>query len=71
MLTLSDFEALAVGDMIETVPLFPALSDEKALLRTTTKSFEKADFVVTYQGVTLGKWTAERDTKGGLKWLTN
>ena len=68
MLNLEQFEGLAVGDLIEAVPLFPAIAPEPVVLRTATKSHDSADFVVTYHGVTLGRWNARRGSKGGLKW---
>jgi hypothetical protein len=65
---MEEFEGLSVGDLIEAVPLFPALGPEPVVLRTSRKAHDKAEFVVTYHGVTLGRWVAQRDTKGGLTW---
>jgi len=71
MLTKEQFEGIAVGDIVEGVPLFPALTQEKVLLRTAQKAHDKAEFVVTYLGVTIGKWIAKLNSQGGLEWTTN
>ena len=68
MLTHEEFDSLREGDQVSTVPLFEALSpDEKVLLTVTQKIETKAVFVVTYFGITLGKWTAEKNANG-LVW---
>ncbi|MCL4743852.1 MAG: hypothetical protein KJZ83_00405 [Burkholderiaceae bacterium] len=71
MLTVEQFEALEVGDLIETSPVFCALSDETVVLHTVVRD-EKTDrleFVVTYFGVTLGRWACTRKN-GELVWET-
>ncbi|MEJ6846732.1 hypothetical protein [Sinorhizobium fredii] len=69
MLTLEQFESLEVGDQIETVAVFPKLSHEPVVLRTVekTKDGNRIDFVVTYFGVTLGRWVCSREQEA-LKW---
>ena len=67
MMTTEEFDGLQVGDEIEGLAIFPALTDEVALLRTVENHGEKKIFVATYLGVTLGRWTAEKN-QGGLQW---
>ena len=69
MLTAEQFDMLDVGDVIEAVPLFPKLDEEPVRLKTAkrSKSGAKVDFVVTYMGVTLGRWTCAK-SNGELKW---
>ncbi len=67
MLTIEEFDSLEVGDQIATAPLFPALTPDDIMLRTTHKASDRAEFVVTFLGVTLGKWVAQK-SQGGLSW---
>ena len=67
MLTREEAESLEIGDLVETTAVFPALSGEPVVLRTAAKSAEKLEFVVTYFGVTLGRWICRKE-EGGLKW---
>ena len=67
MMTIEEFDSLGVGDQIKTVPLFPALAEDEVVLRVATKKSDEADFVITYFGVTLGRWTAKK-SKGALSW---
>lgn len=74
MLTIEQFDDLEVGDLIETGPIFKALSDEPVVLHTAERKREKGktvrlEFVVTYFGVTLGRWACEK-RDGGLVWET-
>jgi hypothetical protein len=70
MLTRTQFAELAVGDLVETSAMLPKLSEEPVVLRLTDKTAEKATFVVTYFGVTLGRWIAKLG-KGGVEWSTS
>ena len=67
MLTNEEFDDLQVGDEVQGVAIFPALTDEVAMLRTAEIDGDKKVFVVTYLGITLGRWTAQNN-KGGLQW---
>ena len=67
MLTIEEFDSLQVGDQVEGVAIFPALASEPAMLRTAVHEDDRAEFVVTYFGVTIGRWTAQKND-GGLKW---
>ena len=69
MLTLEEFDSIEVGDQIEAGPLLPALSDEPLLLNTVLESEARdhKEFVVTWHGVTLGRWSCT-NRKGVLKW---
>ena len=71
MLTQEQFDQLEVGDLIETAPIFRGLSDEPVTLYTAERD-EKADrleFIVTYFGITLGRWSCTRKD-GELVWET-
>ena len=67
MLTMEEFDDLQVGDEVEGVAIFPALTDEVAMLRTAEIDGDKKVFVVTYLGITLGRWTAQKN-QGGIQW---
>ena len=69
MITKEVLEDLAVTDLVEASAPFPKLSKEPVVLRVTEKSAGKATFVVTYFGVTLGRWFATAG-KGGVEWST-
>jgi len=56
MLKVDDFNNLKVGDVIEGEQLFSKLSDEPVLLTTVFKKKTRAEFVVSYMEVTLGRW---------------
>jgi hypothetical protein len=66
-LDVSFFNSLKVGDRLETPSPFPALTDEPVKLLCTAQVGVTADFVVTYLGATLGKWSAA-NYKGSIKW---
>ena len=67
MLTKDEFDTLAIGDLVETRGLFPKLTAEPVVLRVNGRSEDTLDFVATYFGVTLGKWTCTAK-EGDLKW---
>lgn len=71
MLTIEQFNDLEVGDLIETGPIFKALSDEPVVLHTVEKkdNGNRLEFLVTYFGVTLGRWSCTRKD-GELVWET-
>jgi len=69
MMTIEQFDSLEVGDLIETSPVFKALSDEPLVLHVVLKEDDKAEFVVTYMGVTLGRWSCGK-VNGELEWVT-
>lgn len=64
MLTEEQFDSLEVGDLIETSPLWEALSDDKVLLHTQARTANKLEFTATYMGINMGKWTANKSKKG-------
>lgn len=66
MITMEEFDELEVGDKIETVNPFPALGDGTINLHLTEKA-ERATFVATYEGITLGTWFCTPKL-GGLSW---
>jgi hypothetical protein len=67
MISVEDFLTLKVGDLLEADPLFNGLSDEPVVLRVATDGADRKDFVATYLGVTLGRWSAKRNG-GRLAW---
>lgn len=68
MLSLDEFDGLSVGDVVEALGgLFPKLGQEPVKLRVKKKEADRADFVVTYFGVTLGSWACTRK-EGVLTW---
>jgi hypothetical protein len=52
---------------VEADGLFTPLTKEPLVLRVKGRTANSVDFVVTYFGVTLGKWHATKDL-GGVKW---
>ena len=66
-LTPETFEAVAVGDIIDAAGLFQGVTAQPVKLRAAAREADKIDFVVTYFGVTLGRWTC-RKIDGGLTW---
>lgn len=67
MLTVSQFDALAIDDEIEAGILMGGVCDERMRLRTVFKKKKRAEFVATYFGITVGRWVCLKDgTK--LKW---
>lgn len=67
MLTEEEFDSLQVGDLVETYPLFAGLSKDVVSLRVVEVAKARIDFVATWLGVTLGRWTAVKD-KHGVAW---
>ena len=69
-LDLDNFDAVGVGETVEASGVFPRLApDEPLKLRAAAREEHKIEFVVTYFGVTLGRWTYLRD-EGKLQWRT-
>ena len=69
MITAEQFAGLEVGDLIETVSIFPALTADPVTLITDKKTENRAEFVVTFVGITLGRWTCDMK-EGVLTWKT-
>jgi hypothetical protein len=67
MLTREEAQGLEVNDLIEVSPIFPALGKEPVLLRVAQVAQDRAEFVVTYFGVTIGKWVCQFG-KEELQW---
>ncbi len=68
MLSMEDFESLQIDDVIEAPGLFPGLDvNEPLKLRCTVAKEALREFVVTYFGVTIGKWTCKKEASG-LAW---
>ena len=67
MLSLEDFDLILVGDQVQTAPLMPGMTKEPVTLRAAERTSTKIEFVVTYLGVTLGRWKAHKDGDG-IKW---
>lgn len=69
MLTLEQFAELEVGDQIEAGGIFHEITDEPIVMLVSQKASDRAEFVATYMGVTLGRWVCSK-TKKGLSWVT-
>ncbi|MGK9084910.1 hypothetical protein KXR64_16835 [Brucella intermedia] len=67
MLTREQFDALEPGDVIETESLFPSLTKEKVSFHVTERTSDKVQFVLSFLGITLGKWSCV-NFKGKLVW---
>ena len=68
MLSMEDFELLQLDDVIEAPGLFPGLDVVTPVkLRVEKCEATVKEFVVTYFGVTLGKWTCTKASEG-LTW---
>lgn len=68
-LTLEQFDALEKGDLVELGPLLKGLCDDPVTLYTDKRDGDRLAFVVTYMGITLGRWTAI-ERAGEVKWQT-
>ena len=66
LLTLNEFDQLKVDDTVEADGLFPPLSKETLVLKVAERTAIEIAFVVTYFGVTLGRWKAMRGEV--IKW---
>lgn len=69
MLTVEQFDALEKGDLVEVGPLLKGLTDEPVTLYTAKREGERLEFVVTYIGITMGRWIATK-AEGEIKWQT-
>jgi len=70
MLTGEELDSLKIGDLVEVDPIFPALSNENVVMRTAERPGSIGDtvvFVVTYFGITIGRWEATKNA-GGVSW---
>lgn len=70
MLTVEQFETIEVGDQIEAGNVFKRLNDEPIVLLAAAVRSDAIEFVVTYIGITLGRWVCYRK-KDRLEWLTS
>lgn len=56
MLTREEFEALSLGDVIEADPIFGRLDPDVAtVFQVVEVEVNELDFLITYQGVYIGK----------------
>ena len=67
LLSKDEFDELKLDDTVEVAGLFPPLTKEPLVLRVAERTVDKIDCVVTYFGVTLGRWRATQD-QGTVKW---
>ena len=70
MLSLEDFESLNDDDIVEAPGLFLALDKDEPIklrVRPHGRVGDSLMFVVTYFGVTLGRWTCTK-TGAELTW---
>lgn len=70
MISVDDFKDLEQGDQIEGPPLFKMLSEEPVVLLTVLKTKIRAEFVASFEGVTLGRWVCILLSTGELQWQT-
>jgi hypothetical protein len=73
MLTLDEFAGLAVGDVVECVPLFKSLSEEPVKLEVVniaTKPYRFVRFEATWFGIRLGTWACWNKQGDRLDWET-
>ena len=54
------FDSLKVDEVIDAPGMLAGLSTEHLRLRVKDRNADRVDFVVTYFGVTLGNWKAQR-----------
>ena len=69
MLSPEEFDKLEIGDQIETRGLFVKMSPEPVVMRLDKRTDTLAEFVVTYFGVTLGRWKCSKEGEA-LSWAT-
>lgn len=69
MLTIDQLKGLEKGDVVETVPLMPGVTDTPLSLRVKNTQADplEVQFVTTWHGVTLGSWVAS-EAKGTVTW---
>jgi hypothetical protein len=68
MMTAEEVDSLSIGDLVEIGTIFPLLGDEPLVMRTAERNPDGATvFVVTYFGITVGRWEATKN-EGGLSW---
>lgn len=68
MITVEEFDAIQVNDLVETYPLCPGLSKEPVVLRVVEKTNEELHAVATWFGVALGRWVAFKGKKNNVMW---
>jgi hypothetical protein len=69
MLTAEQFDTLEKGDLVELSPLLKGLTDDPVTLYTSKRDGNRLEFVATFMGITLGRWTATK-AEGEIKWQT-
>lgn len=70
MISVQEFKDLGQGDQIEGPPLFKVLSGEPVVLLTVLKTKTRAEFVASFEGVTLGRWVCALVNGDELRWQT-
>lgn len=63
MISLEQLGSLEKGDLVETMPLLPGVTQEPVTLRVREVQLSplRVTFVSTWHGVTLGSWSASAD----------
>jgi hypothetical protein len=69
MMTPEQFDTLEKGDLVELAPLLKGLSDDPVTLYTDKRDGDRVEFVATFMGITLGRWTGTK-AGGEIKWQT-
>jgi hypothetical protein len=69
MLNLEEFDRLEIGDQVETRGLFSKVDPEPVVMRLDKRTDTMLEFVVTYFGVTLGRWKCSKNGEA-LSWAT-
>lgn len=68
MLTVEEFDSLEVGDHVETQSIWPKMVSDPVILQTAEVKTDRKEFVVTFCGITLGRWACVKNQKGALQW---
>lgn len=68
MLSVEQFNELEVGDLVEAGSMLPPATQEATVFHTVEKKENRLEFVVTFLGVTLGRWACVKDGEV-LSWL--
>ena len=69
MMTAEEFDTLEKGDLVELGPLLKGVCADPVTLYTDKRDGDRLEFVVTYMGITLGRWAATK-SEGAIKWQT-
>lgn len=68
MLSEEEFDSLKVDDVVETDSIMAGLTAEPTKLRVADITEKAKAFVVTWCGITLGRWVATKTEKGEIEW---